>query len=82
MVVAAGVASSSAGTSSKISATTGGTYYAASDAAQLRSVYDNLDLGVVIAPQMTEITALVAGLGLLLVLAGAATSLVWLGRLP
>jgi Ca-activated chloride channel family protein len=66
----------------QISTTTGGTYYAATDAGQLRSVYDNLDLGVVIAPQMTEITALVAGLGLLLLLAGAATSLVWLGRLP
>jgi hypothetical protein len=31
---------------------------------------------------MTEITALLAGLGLLLLLGGAVTSLVWLGRLP
>jgi Ca-activated chloride channel family protein len=66
----------------QISATTGGTYYAAADAQQLRSVYDNLDLGLVIQPQMTEITALVAGLGLLLLLGGAMASLVWLGRLP
>jgi Ca-activated chloride channel family protein len=66
----------------QISTTTGGTYYAATDAGQLRSVYDNLDLGVFVQPQMTEITALLAGLGLLLLLGGAVTSLVWLGRLP
>jgi hypothetical protein len=31
---------------------------------------------------MTEITSLLAGLSLLMLLAGAATSLMWLGRLP
>lgn len=65
-----------------ISDTTGGTYYAATDAQQLRSVYDNIDTQVVLQPQMTEITSLVAGLSLLLLLAGGVTSLLWLGRLP
>ena len=65
-----------------ISETTGGTYYAASDAQQLRSVYDNIDTQVVLQPQMTEITSLLAGVSLLLLVAGAMTSLLWLGRLP
>jgi len=65
-----------------ISDTTGGTYYAASDAQQLRSVYDNIDTQVVLQPQMTEITSLLAGMSLLLLFAGAMTSLLWLGRLP
>jgi len=65
-----------------ISDTTGGTYYAATDAQQLRSVYDNIDTQVVLQPQMTEITSLLAGMSLLLLFAGAMTSLLWLGRLP
>jgi Ca-activated chloride channel family protein len=65
-----------------ISDTTGGTYYAASDAQQLRSVYDNIDTQVVLQPKMTEITSLLAGMSLLLLFAGAMTSLLWLGRLP
>ena len=65
-----------------ISQVTDGTYYAAADEQQLRSIYDNLDTQLVIQPQMTEITSLLAGLSLLMLLAGAATSLMWLGRLP
>jgi Ca-activated chloride channel family protein len=65
-----------------ISDTTGGTYYAATDAQQLRSVYDNIDTQVVLQPQMTEITSLLAGMSLLLLMAGAMTSLLLLGRLP
>jgi Ca-activated chloride channel homolog len=65
-----------------IADTTGGTYYAATDAQQLLSIYDNIDTQVALQPQMTEITSLAAGLGLLLLLAGAMTSLLWLGRLP
>jgi Ca-activated chloride channel family protein len=65
-----------------ISQVTDGTYYAAADEQQLRSIYDNLDTQLVIQPQMTEITSLLAGLSLLMLLAGATTSLMWLGRLP
>jgi Ca-activated chloride channel family protein len=64
-----------------IADTTGGTYYAATDAQQLRSIYDNIDTQVVLQPQMTEITSLMAGLSLLLLMAGAMTSLLLLGRL-
>ena len=65
----------------QISQTTGGTYYAASDAQQLRSIYDSIDTQVVLQPQMTEITSILAGASLLLLIAGALTSLLWLGRL-
>ena len=71
-----------AATLQQISLVSGGTYYGATDSEQLRSIYDNLDTGLVIAPQLTEITALFAGASLLLLLAGAMGSLVWLGRLP
>ena len=66
----------------QISQLTGGTYYGAADSQQLRSVYDNLNTQLVIQPQMIEITALLAGISLLMLLAGAAASLLWLGRLP
>jgi Ca-activated chloride channel homolog len=66
----------------QISATTGGTYYGATDTAQLMSVYDNLDTQFVIQPQLTEVTSLFAGVAVLLLLAGVLTSFLWLGRLP
>jgi Ca-activated chloride channel family protein len=66
----------------QISDLTGGTYYGATDTQQLRSIYDNLDTQLVIQSQMIEITALLAGVSLLMLLAGAAVSLLWLGRLP
>jgi len=65
-----------------IAQTTGGTYFAATDTAQLHTVYDNLDTAVVIQPQMTEITSIFAGVSLALLIGGAMTSLLWLGRLP
>ncbi|HEX7490821.1 MAG TPA: VWA domain-containing protein [Candidatus Limnocylindrales bacterium] len=65
-----------------ISSVTGGTYYGATDAQQLLSIYDNLNAQFVIRPQLTEITSILAGLGLLFLLAGALSSFVWLGRLP
>jgi Ca-activated chloride channel family protein len=66
----------------EISTVTGGTYFNATDSQQLLSIYDNLDTQFVVQPQLTEITSLLAGLSLLMLLAGALTSLKWLGRLP
>jgi len=66
----------------QISQVTGGTYYSATDAGQLRSVYDNLSLAFVATPELTELTALFAGVSGLLLLAGGMTSLLWWGRLP
>jgi Ca-activated chloride channel homolog len=61
---------------------TTGSYYAADTADQLHAVYENLQPRLVISPQPIELTAALAGLGLLLLVVGAATSFVWLGRLP
>lgn len=61
---------------------TGGTYYAAEDAATLDSVYQHLDTALVVRPEDIELTAVLAGVGLALLLSGAIASLAWLGRLP
>jgi Ca-activated chloride channel family protein len=66
----------------QISATTGGTYYAATDAQQLRSIYDNLDTGARDPAADDRDHGALRRLGLLLLLGGAMASLVWLGRLP
>ena len=66
----------------QISQLTSGTYYAATDAQQLRSVYDNLNTQLVATPELTELTAVFAGLSVLLLLAGGMGSMLWLGRMP
>jgi Ca-activated chloride channel family protein len=66
----------------RVSQVTGGTYYGATDAQQLRTIYDDLDTQLVIQPEMTELTAIFAGVSVLLLVTGALTSLLWLGRLP
>ncbi|HXX60850.1 MAG TPA: VWA domain-containing protein [Candidatus Sulfotelmatobacter sp.] len=66
----------------QVAQVTGGTYFTAADAATLSSVYAGLHPAIAVQPQPLEITALVAGLGLLCLMVGGAASLVWLGRLP
>ena len=66
----------------QIADSTGGTYFAASDAAGLRSIYQNLDTQLVSTPALTELTSLFAGAGALLLLAGGMASLFATGRLP
>ena len=65
-----------------IADTTQGSYFRAEDAAQLHSIYANLDTRLIVEPQKIEITSLFAGAGILLLAAGGMTSLLWLGRLP
>ncbi|MGH2513173.1 MAG: VWA domain-containing protein, partial [Candidatus Limnocylindrales bacterium] len=71
-----------AATLQQIAQLTGGTYYAAADAASLKSIYDNLDTQLVVKPEQLELTALFAGAGILFLILGAGLSLAWLGRLP
>ncbi|MDQ3930013.1 MAG: VWA domain-containing protein [Chloroflexota bacterium] len=66
----------------QISELTGGTYYNAQNEEGLRAIYDNLDPQLAIKPQEMEVTSLFAGAGILLLMAGSALSLLWLGRLP
>ena len=71
-----------AATLQRISDMTGGAFYAAADSTQLAAVYDNLDTRLVVRQEAMEVTSLVAGLGALILIVGAATSLLWLGRAP
>ena len=66
----------------QISDLTGGNYYGATNAAQLRSVYDNLDTQLATPAELTELTGIFAGVSVLMLLAGAVSSLTWLGRMP
>ena len=58
----------------------GGKYFRAQDAASLDQIYRTIDLQLTVNGRKTEITALVAGSGLFLFLAGAVLSLRWYGR--
>ena len=66
----------------QISQITDGVYYNAASEQELLAIYDNLNPQLVIKPEETEITAMLAGLGLIVLLLGAAFSLVWFSRLP
>lgn len=66
----------------QISELTGGTYYNALTEDDLLTIYDNLDPELVLKPQETEITALLAGVGIIFLIFGGTLSLLWLGRLP
>jgi Ca-activated chloride channel family protein len=61
---------------------TDGAYYNAESQEELRSIYENLDLQLVIKPEEMEVTSLFAGFGVLLLLIGAVFSLLWFSRLP
>jgi Ca-activated chloride channel family protein len=58
----------------------GGTYFAAGDAATLERVYDQIDLKLTTVGRNTEITAIFAGAGLVLILVAAGLSMRWYGR--
>jgi Ca-activated chloride channel homolog len=58
----------------------GGTYFAAADAATLQRVYDRIDLQLTTVGRNTEITAIFAGAALVLILIAAGLSMRWYGR--
>ncbi len=61
---------------------TGGSYYNAQNEADLRAIYEQLDTQMVMKPEATEVTSLLAGAGILLLLIGGTCSLLWFSRLP
>ncbi len=61
---------------------TDGTYYHAENEDELKTVYDQVGSQLVVKPEQTEITALLAGVSVLLLLIGGALSLLWFSRLP
>ncbi len=66
----------------QISETTGASYYNAEDEEQLFDIYDHLTPQLVIKPQEMEVTSILAGVGIVMMLIGGTISLLWLGRLP
>jgi len=65
-----------------IASLTNGAYYHAEDAESLQEIYQTIDLQLTVAGDKMEVTALLAGIGLLFFLLGGALSLAWFGRAP
>jgi Ca-activated chloride channel family protein len=61
---------------------TEGAYYNAQSQDDLRAIYNDLDLQLVIKPEATEVTALFAGIGILFLLIGGICSMLWFSRVP
>jgi Ca-activated chloride channel family protein len=66
----------------QISQITDGTYYNAENAQDLHAIYNNLNPEWVIKPEKTEVTFILAGASLLILLIGGMFSLLWFGHLP
>lgn len=66
----------------QIAEMTDGAYHAAVDPEELSAIYAGIDTRLVIRAETMEVTSLVAGVGLLVLLIGGIASLVWLGRMP
>ena len=66
----------------QIASLTDGTYFNAQSEDDLREIYQNLTVQVVIKPEKTEITSIFSGISILFMLIGGAFSLVWFSRLP
>jgi Ca-activated chloride channel homolog len=59
-----------------------GAYYRAENPQDLETIYQDVDMQLVMRPEKTELTALLAGLGTLILIVGAGLSLFWFGRVP
>ena len=66
----------------QISQMTSGVYYNAQNEDELRAIYENIKPQLVIAPEKTEVTSILAGLGFLFLLVGGFLSLLWFNRVP
>lgn len=66
----------------QIAQMTGGVYYNAQNAQDLRSIYDHLNPQLVIKPEKMEVTSILAGVSVLMLLLGGVLSLSWFSRIP
>jgi Ca-activated chloride channel family protein len=66
----------------QIASMTDGAYFNAQSADDLREIYRNLDVQVVVKPEKTEITSILTGVSMMFMLLGGALSLLWFSRLP
>jgi Ca-activated chloride channel family protein len=65
-----------------IADTTGGEYYNAGSAEDLRRIYNDLEPQLIIKREEMEITSILAGISFLVILIGGAVSLLWFGHIP
>jgi Ca-activated chloride channel family protein len=66
----------------QISEMTGGNYYTAATEEDLRTIYNSIQPQVMIKQEKTEITSILAGISILILLIGGMFSLIWFGRVP
>ena len=66
----------------EIASLTNGFYYSAEDEESLQEIYETIDLQLAVRAEKMEITSIVAGINVLLLLIGGALSLFWFGRVP
>lgn len=66
----------------QITEVSGGAYYQAENEEDLRSIYDEINLQFVMKPEKMEVTSLLTGASVLILLAGALFSLIWFSRIP
>jgi Ca-activated chloride channel homolog len=66
----------------QIAQLTNGEYYNAENEKDLVNIYNNLNPQLIIKPEKTEVTAILAGISVLVLLIGGTFSLLWFGRMP
>jgi Ca-activated chloride channel family protein len=66
----------------QIAQLTNGAYQHAENEQDLRTIYENIDPQLVIKPEKMEITSLLAGASILVLMIGGVFSLLWFSRLP
>ena len=66
----------------QISDLTDGSYYNAQDEDQLKQIYENIGVQLVVKPEKTEVTSVLAGISLAVLLIGGLLSALWFSRLP
>lgn len=66
----------------EISGMTEGLYFNAENEEDLQAIYESIEPNFRVSREKTEVTAVFAGLGILLLLVGGMLSLLWFGRLP
>lgn len=66
----------------RIAQVTGARYFTAQSAEDLTTIYDSIDPRIEFRNQSTELTAVLAGFGIVLLLVGGVASLAWTGRVP
>jgi len=66
----------------QISQITNGRYYNAKGEQDLQKIYDDISAHLVVRPEKMEVTSILAGAGILVLIIGGAFSLFWLNRLP